>query len=173
MKTKALSVMAAAAVSLSLTSGANAGSLAECLSTDIAVFDGNIVEAAIATPALSTLVDAVLAAGLEDALATAEDITVYAPTNDAFAAIPGDILNTIVGDTGLLTAVLTYHVTPGMQDPRKFVPPVRRTTLQGDNVYYSRTDGQPRVNNAAVDCQGVQADNGIVWIIDSVLLPSL
>jgi len=174
MKTRFYSLAAAAAVSLSLTTGANAMNLqAQCLSTEVVDFDGSIVDAALATPELSTLVDAVVAAGLDEALATTENITVYAPTNDAFAAIPEGILNTIVDDIDVLTAVLTYHVTPGrMDDPRKYYTPVRRPTLQGQIVYYSFKGG-PMVNNAGVACQGVQTDNGMVWVIDSVLLPNL
>ena len=69
-----------------------------CLSTDIVQFDGTVVDAALATPELSTLVDAVVAAGLVDALNDAENITVYAPTNDAFAAIPGEVADAILAD---------------------------------------------------------------------------
>lgn len=174
MKTNILSLAAAAALSVTVAGGAQAMSRqAQCLSSDVVDFDGSVVDAALATPELSTLVDAVVTAGLDDALATTDNITVYAPTNDAFAAVPGPILDTIVGDVDVLTAVLTYHVTPGrMDDPRKYYTPVRRPTLQGQLVYYSYKGG-PMVNNAAVNCQGVQTDNGIVWIIDSVLLPNL
>lgn len=174
MKKKILALAASTALSLSFATGANAmTSFAQCLSTDIVEFEGSIVDAASATPELSTLVDAVVAAGLAEALATTENITVYAPTNDAFDAVPEDILNTIVGDMDLLTAVLTYHVTPGTQDPRKYLPAVRRTTLQGQKVFYSRGVGEAMVNNANVSCQGVKTDNGMVWLIDSVLLPNL
>ncbi len=146
-------------------------SFVDCVSTPVTVFDGNIVEAALATPALSTLVDAVLAAGLDDALANTDNITVYAPTNDAFAAMPADVTGAILADVDLLTTVLTYHVSSGAHDPRKFVSPVKRNTLAGEYVYYSRNDGHPRVNTAAVQCAGVKASNGYVWLLDSVLQP--
>lgn len=146
-------------------------SFVDCVSTPISNFDGNVVEAAVATPELSTLVDAILAAGLEDALANAENITVYAPTNDAFAAIPSDITTSILEDVDVLTAVLTYHVSPGANDPRKFVPPVKRETLSGEYVYYAFNNGQPNVNNAVVNCAGVRASNGLIWFVDSVLQP--
>ena len=175
MKNKVLSIAAAAALGLSLGNGANAAeSFADCVSANVVNFDGSVVDAAIATPELSTLVDAVVAAGLDEALATTENITVYAPTNAAFAAVPTDILNTIVGNTDILTAVLTYHVTPSMQDPRKYLPAVQRPTLQGQKVFFSRSQEKgPLVNNAVVSCQGVKTDNGLVWLIDSVLLPNL
>jgi len=175
MKTKFTALLASAAFSLSMATGANAQTFGECVAVTKAQFDGTIVDAAIATPELSTLVDLVVAAGLDDALATLDDITVFAPTNDAFAALPTELVDVVVGDTDLLTAVLTYHVSPGGPDPRRLPGAVsqRKDTLQGQSVYFSRTDGMPRVNNAGVSCQGVETDNGTVWIIDSVLLPAL
>lgn len=167
-------IMAATAAAAAVTFGANAQAdspLAECLSEPLVEFDGTVVDAAIATPELSTLVDAVVAAGLVDALNEAENITVYAPTNDAFGAIPADILNAALSDTGILTAILTYHVSPGKTDPRRYVTALRRPTLQGQNVFYNRAGQHARVNSAAVTCQGVRTSNGLVWIIDSVLMP--
>ena len=164
----------ASTAALACTFGATSQAMtnfADCVSTPIVRFDGNIVEAALATPALSTLVDVVLAAGLDEALATTDNITVYAPTNDAFAAMPANVTDAILSDMDLLTTVLTYHVSPGSNDPRKFASPVQRKTLAGEYVYLSRNAGEPRVNTAIVQCQGVSADNGLVWIIDSVLQP--
>jgi uncharacterized surface protein with fasciclin (FAS1) repeats len=169
---KKLALSAAAACTLLGGAQAQANeAFAACASTPRAVFDGNIVEAAIATPELSTLVDAVVAAGLDTTLAQAENITVYAPTNDAFAAIPPMILDGILADTDVLTSVLTYHVSAGRRDPRIHFTSVRRNTLQGQRVYYGFIDGHARVNSAAVNCQGVRTSNGVVWLIDSVLLP--
>ena len=175
MKTKVTSLLATAALSLSMISGANAQSFGQCASTSLAQFDGSIVDAAIATPELSTLVDLVVAAGLDDALATTENITVFAPTNDAFAALPSELVDVVVGNVDLLTAVLTYHVTTGAQDPRKMSSNIatRRATLNGQSVYFGRAGGEARVNMAGVACQGVKTDNGTVWVIDSVLLPAL
>lgn len=173
VKNLMLATTAALACTFGATTQAAPPGFAECVNLPIAQFEGTVVDAALATPELSTLVDAVVAADLVDALNDAEDITVYAPTNAAFAAIPSDILGTIVGDTGLLSAVLTYHVTEGTWDPRSFVAPARRNTLLGQKVYYAYADGAPRVNNAAVNCNGVKVSNGIVWLIDSVLIPGL
>lgn len=145
---------------------------ASCVSAPRAVFNGSVVDAAIATPELSTLVDAVVAAGLADALAETQDITVYAPTNDAFAALPPGVLDAILADPDVLTQVLTYHVSEGRRDPRLHWSAVRRNTLlEGQRVAYEFVDGHTRVNGAAVTCQGVRTDNGVVWLIDSVLLP--
>lgn len=164
---------ALAAVLMVNSASAQPSSMGACLSVEIVDFDGNIVEAALATPELSTLVDAVVAAGLDEALATTENITVYAPTNDAFAAVPADILAVITGNVDLLTAVLTYHVTPSVEDVRRYSEAYARPTLQGQQVYLDRYGNTPRVNNAGASCQGVRANNGNVWIIDSVLLPNL
>ncbi|KAA1192016.1 fasciclin domain-containing protein [Pseudohalioglobus sediminis] len=175
MKNKVTTLIASAALALGMSAGAQAQTFSECASTSLVNFDGTIVDAAVATPALSTLVDAVTAAGLGDALATTENITVFAPTNDAFAALPAPLLDAALADTDLLTGILTYHVTTGHQDPRKFpgAVSVARDTLQGQSIYFTRADGQPRVNNAGVVCEGVRASNGIVFVIDSVLLPNL
>lgn len=175
MKKKVTSLLATAALSLSMISGANAASFGECVTTSRAVFDGSIVDAAIATPALSTLVDLVVAADLVDALATTEGLTVFAPTNDAFAALPSELVDVVVGNVDLLTSVLTYHVVAGNADPRKYSGSIAtsRKTLQGQSVYLGRSGGEARVNGAAVNCQAVKTDNGTVWVIDSVLLPAL
>jgi uncharacterized surface protein with fasciclin (FAS1) repeats len=164
----AISLAAAAVV---LPRAGFATTFGECNSAEPVFFDGNIVEAAIATPELSTLVTAVTAAGLGDALAEAEDITVYAPTNDAFAAIPEDVLNAALADTEILSAILLYHVVPAINDPRKYIPAVRVDTLLDQPVFIHRKDAEQRVNNAAVSCNAVRTSNGIVWLIDSVLMP--
>lgn len=172
---KLTTLLASAAVTFSLASAANADSFGDCASTNRVDFDGSIVDAAIATPALSTLVDLVVAAGLDEALATTENITVFAPTNDAFAALPTELVDVVVNDVDLLTAILTYHVTTGSPDPRRLSSTLaqRKETLQGQSVYFGRSGGEARVNGAAVNCQAVKTDNGTVWIIDSVLLPAL
>ena len=166
----AFAALALAATTL-LPQNSQAITFAECNSTDIVFFDGNIVEAAIATPQLSTLVTAVVAAGLGDALAAAEGITVFAPTDDAFADVPADVLNAALADTDLLTAILLYHVAPNMVDPRKYIPTVRINTLLDQSLFIHRKDGEQRVNNSAINCAGVRTSNGMVWLIDSVLMP--
>lgn len=106
----------------------------ECLTTPLVNFDGTIVDAAVATPELSTLVFAVQEAGLAEAL-TAPGLTVFAPTNDAFAAIPEEILNAVLPNTDVLTAVLTYHVVPGEVDPRRFVSKRKLETVLGQKFF--------------------------------------
>lgn len=172
MKLKNLIVACAAGAAFNFVSVAQAETtFAQCVSTDLVQFDGSVVDAAIATPELSTLVDAVVAAGLADTLAEAQGITVYAPTNDAFAAVPAGLLDAVLADSDVLTAVLTYHVTPKAEDPRRWITPRRARTLANQSVFFHRQGGYAKVNQANVSCTGVQTDNGTVWVIDSVLLP--
>ena len=172
MKLKNMMIATSAALALSYGATSQAtGSFSGCVATALVNFDGTVVDAALATPELSTLVDAVVAAGLVDALNEAENITVFAPTNDAFDAVPTGILEAVLGDAGLLTTVLTYHVTPTRQDPRRWITARGANTLAGPRVFFHRKDGHARVNQAGVACEGVRTDNGIVWLIDSVLLP--
>ena len=161
----------AAVTATAATSAAAAPSYVECRNTQAVQFHGTIVDAAIATPALSTLTSLVVAANLVGPLSAPGDLTVFAPTNDAFAKIPGAVLSAIGGDLGVLTAVLTYHVTPGPVDPR--VARKREVaTLQGQTVFvgFERGNGAA-VNQSIADCTAVRTTNGTVWIIDSVLLP--
>lgn len=143
--------------------------IAKCLRTTPVYFDGTIVDAAVATPQLSTLVDLVTAAGLVEALSGPGPLTVYAPTNDAFSKIPAEVLGVIGSDTSLLTSVLTYHVSPGLKDPRRRVLK-EIDTLQGQTVFL-KYDGGPQINQSMAECMAVRTTNGVVWIIDSVLMP--
>lgn len=145
----------------------------QCVRTPLAHFDGTIAEAAAVTPELSTLYDLVVSAGLGGALSGKGPLTVYAPTNDAFALLPPDLVNLLVDNpTTLLPNVLTYHVSPGVQDPRKPIYPQETATLKGQTVFLDYDDAKgPQINQSTASCQGVRANNGVVWIIDSVLLP--
>ncbi len=148
----------------------------QCINTKEVTFDGTIVDAAVATPELSTLVTAVTVAGLVDALASAENITVFAPTDEAFGKVPAPVLDEILASNDALTAVLTYHVTadPAWKaDPRRATSaaPTVISTLQGQKLFLTSRGGLPMVNQSMADCQAVKTDNGYVWIIDSVLLP--
>lgn len=163
----------ALAASLSAVSfaAAAAPSFAECRSTKAVNFAGTIVDAAVATPALSTLTSLVVAANLAGPLSAPGNLTVYAPTNDAFAKIPAPVLGAIGGDIGVLTAVLTYHVVPGPADPRR-AGKREVTTLQGQTLFTGFEHGVgPMINQSNADCTAVKTTNGTVWIIDSVLLP--
>jgi uncharacterized surface protein with fasciclin (FAS1) repeats len=104
-------------------------------------------------------------------LDTSEDITVFAPTNEAFANTPPDLLSLIAGDEGVLTTILAYHVVPKKVDPRKVRYIRKYDTLAGQTLFASRDRKSPMVNQSQVDCQGYKTANGLVWVIDSVFLP--
>ncbi len=126
-----------------------------------------IVELAIATPELSTLVSAVQSAGLVDALSGEGPFTVFAPTNDAFAAL--DELPT--GD--ILKEVLLYHVVSGKYKADDLLEKQEITTLQGEKVTIEMMNGKVFINgNIEVAMADIEASNGIVHIIKGVLIPS-
>jgi uncharacterized surface protein with fasciclin (FAS1) repeats len=130
-----------------------------------------VATAASNNPVLSTLVTAVTEAGLGDTLNSAEDITVFAPTNDAFAAVPAETMDAAMADpSGLLTTVLTYHVVPGRLSPDQLAG--THTTLQGADLEVAGSGEEFTVNGSAVVvCGNVQTANATVYIIDGVLLP--
>lgn len=140
--------------------------------------DDPVATAASNNPALSTLVAAVTAANLGDTLNTTDDITVLAPANPAFEAVPADALNALLADTSALTTVLTHHVIPGRLTPEELAG--THTTLNGDEVTIAGSgedfsiamDGTVVGMEAAVICGNVQTDNATVYIIDQVLKPA-
>jgi uncharacterized surface protein with fasciclin (FAS1) repeats len=142
-----------------------------CLRTDPVQVQGTIVDAAVATPTFSTLVGVLQTAGLVSALQEPGPFTVFAPTNEAFAQIPNEVLNAIVNDPAVLTDVLTYHVVADSVRPRASTKPNEVHTLQGQSVFLSLDADGPRVNQSNIACQAVKTDNGTIWVIDSVLLP--
>ncbi|WP_233498810.1 fasciclin domain-containing protein [Blastococcus sp. TF02A-26] len=138
--------------------------------------DDPVATAASNNPALSTLVQAVTAANLGDTLNSAEDITVLAPANPAFEAIPADALNAVLADNAQLTAILTHHVIEGRLAPDELAG--THTTLNGDQVTIEGSgesftvDGTITQMQASVICGNVQTANATVYIIDQVLAPA-
>ncbi|MGF1344043.1 fasciclin domain-containing protein [Streptomyces flavovirens] len=138
-------------------------------------FDGMakdpVATAASHNPALSTLVTAVKQAGLVDTLNNAQDITVFAPTNDAFAKIPKADLDKLLADKAQLTKVLTSHVvgqklTPKQLEKGSFDTLAKtKLTTSGSDMTYTVND------SAKVVCGNVQTANATVYIIDTVLMP--
>ncbi|BCJ43463.1 lipoprotein [Actinoplanes ianthinogenes] len=130
-----------------------------------------VATAASGNPLLSTLVTAVKKAGLVDSLNSADGITVFAPTNDAFAKIPKATLDKVLADKKTLTSILTYHVVPGKLTPQDLAG--THKTLQGQDltVTGSGEDFKVGADSASVVCGNVQTANANVYIIDSVLMP--
>jgi uncharacterized surface protein with fasciclin (FAS1) repeats len=131
-----------------------------------------VATAASNTPELSTLVTAVKKADLVNTLNSAQGITVFAPTNDAFAAVPKPTLDKALGDpNGLLTTVLTYHVVPGQLTPDQLAG--SHKTLQGSTLEVTGSGQDFTVNgNSSVVCGNIQTANATVYLIDQVLLPN-
>ena len=138
-------------------------------------FDGMATEpvatAASANPLLTTLVAAVGKAGLGDTLNSADGITVFAPTDDAFAAIPKKDLDAVLADKKTLTKVLTYHVVPGQLTPDQLAG--THETLEGEELTVdgSGEDFTVGADGAQVLCGNIPTANATVYVIDSVLMP--
>lgn len=137
-------------------------------------FDGMVQDpvatAASNNPLLGTLVTAVGEANLVDTLNDADALTVFAPTDDAFAAIPEEDLNAVLADQELLTSILTYHVLPGQMGPDEIAG--EQETLQGGTVNVEGDASGMTVNDATVLCGNIPTANATVYVIDTVLMPS-
>merc|ERR1712106_1267097 len=134
-----------------------------------------IAELAIATPALSTLLAAVTAAGLVETLSGEGPFTVFAPTNDAFAKIPADALNGLLADKDALTAVLLRHVVPGAAPKARDVPEgtTAVATAGGEEIDVTRVPHtsigiKSSAGEAGVIGFDIIATNGVVHLVDSV-----
>lgn len=147
-------LISAAVVSLSLVSAANAK---------------DIVETAVSAGNFNTLAAALQAADLVDTLKGSGPFTVFAPTDAAFAKIPKADLDALLADKAKLTAVLTYHVVPG-KVMSKDVKAGMVKTVEGSSLTVS-TMGGVKVDNANVTAVDIVADNGVIHVIDSVVMP--
>ena len=131
-----------------------------------------IVEIAASNPEFSTLVTAVKAAGLVETLSSKGPFTVFAPTNKAFAALPEGTLAKLLKpeNRNLLRKVLTYHVVPG-DLMAKDLRSGRVATVEGNSVAVRVRRGRIRINKSHVIKADVDAKNGVIHVIDRVLLP--
>ena len=130
--------------------------------------------AASNNPLLTTLVDAVVQAELVDTLNSDGPFTIFAPTNDAFGAVPAEDLEAVLADTDLLTSVLTYHVVAGERlSAADLVAAGSATTVNGGELTFAADGGAVVVNGSATTiCYDVPTANATVHIIDGVLLPA-
>ena len=133
--------------------------------------DDPVATAASNNPLLKTLVAAVTAADLVDTLNSAEDITVFAPTDEAFAKIPEKDLNALLKDKKALTAVLTHHVVPGRLTPEDVAG--EHETLNKDMITVEGSGEEFTAEGANVVCGNVQVANANVYLIDSVMMPQM
>ena len=134
---------------------------------------GDIVDVAAGAGSFNTLVAAVQAAGLVDALKGDGPLTVFAPTDEAFAALPAGTLDSLLKpeNKDQLTAILLYHVVPGKVMSSDLKGTVNAETLQGSTVEVVASMGKVTVNGANVVSADVAASNGVIHVIDAVILP--
>lgn len=138
-------------------------------------FDGMVKDpvatAASNNPLLSTLVTAVGEADLVDTLNSADGLTVFAPTNDAFGKIPEADLNALLADKEALTGVLTHHVVAGQLSPEDVAG--THETLAGDQLTVEGSGEDFTIGEASIICGNVPTANATVYIVDSVLMPGM
>jgi len=137
--------------------------------------EADIVDLAVATDFLSTLVAAVKAGDLVDVLKGDGPFTVFAPTNEAFAKLPAGTVEDLLKpeNKAKLVAVLTYHVVPGKILSTDLKNGQKATTVQGSEITITLKDGKAMINNATVTAADIMADNGVVHVIDTVILPPM
>ena len=145
-------------------------------STAIAMAGGhmkNLVETAAGNDAFKTLVAAVKAAGLVETLAGKGPFTVFAPTNEAFAKLPEGTVESLLKpeNKDKLISVLTYHVVPGKIMSKDIKPSQMVKTVNGQQVSIKFSYGKVSVDGANVTAADVEADNGVIHVIDTVILP--
>ena len=154
-------ILGVAAATLIVTGAASAGGYGA---------KKDIVDTAISAGSFNTLVTAVKEAGLVDTLKGEGPFTVFAPTDEAFAKIPEADLQALLADKEKLTAVLTYHVVPGKVTAADVAKISSAKTVQGQSVTIDTTGGV-KVDNANVVKADIMTSNGVIHVIDSVVLP--
>jgi uncharacterized surface protein with fasciclin (FAS1) repeats len=132
----------------------------------------DIVETAVGAGTFNTLAKALTAAGLIETLKGPGPFTVFAPTDAAFAKLPPAVLNGLLADKAKLTAVLTYHVVPGAVMASQVVGLSEATTVQGSKIAIRVVNGKVVLNgNSTVTATDIKAKNGVIHVIDTVILP--
>lgn len=157
---------------------------ATVIETDIEAANGviHVIDAVLLPPGkipqvltergdFTTLLTAVGAADLVDTLNSDGPFTLLAPTDAAFAAVPSEVLNALLADPAELAQVLLYHVISGEVPASTVVTLTKATTVQGNSVTISVEGGNVRINNALVTVTDIEAENGIIHVLDAVLLP--
>lgn len=143
--------------------------------TNVHEVEADIVDLAVATEFLSTLVAAVKAGDLVGTLKGDGPFTVFAPTNDAFAKLPAGTVENLLKpeNKAQLVAVLTYHVVPGKIMSKDLKNGQKAKTVQGSEITVTLKDGKAMINNATVTAADIEASNGVVHVIDTVILPKM
>ncbi|MFG6175660.1 fasciclin domain-containing protein [Halomonas sp. THAF12] len=147
--------------------------LATSVQADHHEMKADIVDTAVEAGQFETLVAAVKAAGLVETLKGEGPFTVFAPTDEAFAALPAGTVDDLLKpeNSETLTSVLTYHVVPGKIMAEDAMAADSATTVQGQDLTITTMDGQVMINEATVLQADIEASNGVIHVIDGVLMP--
>lgn len=132
----------------------------------------DIVDTAINAGSFNTLVDAITAAGLDTALKTGGPFTVFAPTDEAFSKLPSGTFESLLQDINQLRKILEYHVVQGKVTAADVAKLTEATTVEGSTLKINASNDGVKVNDATVVKTDVEADNGVIHVIDTVLIPS-
>jgi uncharacterized surface protein with fasciclin (FAS1) repeats len=136
-----------------------------------AAASGDIIEVATAAGNFTTLARALEAAGLVETLKGDGPFTVFAPTDAAFAALPAGTLDDLLADRDQLTKVLTYHVVAGKVTSDQVASLTQATTVEGSTLRIKVENGKVMIDDATVTTADVEATNGVIHVIDRVLIP--
>ncbi len=134
----------------------------------------DIVDTAVQAGSFNTLAAALTAAGLVDTLKGAGPFTVFAPTDEAFAKLPAGTVDDLLKpeNKDKLVAILTYHVVPGAVMSTDLTEGMKAATVQGGEVTIT-LDGGAKVNGSAITTADIAASNGVIHVIDTVLMPAM
>ncbi|MEN2280541.1 fasciclin domain-containing protein [Algoriphagus sp. SE2] len=137
--------------------------------------EADIVDLAVSQDFLTTLVAAVKAGDLVDVLKGEGPFTVFAPTNEAFAKLPAGTVETLLKpeNKAQLVKILTYHVVPGKVMSTDLKNGQMAKTVEGSSIKVTLKDGKAMINNATVTAADIEADNGVVHVIDTVIMPPM
>jgi uncharacterized surface protein with fasciclin (FAS1) repeats len=173
MHTRQIFRVAAAALAVGLASPTLTAAQNDGHASATAAQSKDIVAVAIENGSFTTLVSALKTAGLVETLQGKGPFTVFAPTDAAFAKLPPGALDALLADKAQLTKVLTYHVVPGSYPAAKLLQDGAGTlgTVNGQPLTVSIRDGKVYVDDAQVVMTDVMASNGIIHVIDAVILP--
>ncbi|PSB19143.1 fasciclin domain-containing protein [Phormidesmis priestleyi ULC007] len=131
----------------------------------------DIVDTAMSAGTFTTLVAAITAAGLDTALKSPGPFTVFAPSDDAFSKLPSGTVESLLEDLPTLRKILEYHVVSGKVLAADVVKLTKATTTEGEDVEINASSGSVKINGATVTIPDVEAENGVIHVIDTVLLP--
>jgi uncharacterized surface protein with fasciclin (FAS1) repeats len=132
---------------------------------------GDIIEVATEAGSFTTLAKAIEVAGLAETLKGEGPFTVFAPTDEAFAKLPEGTLDSLLNDKEKLAAILTYHVVPGKVSSEDVAQLSMAKTVNGQELKISSADGKIMVDGATVTQADIPASNGVIHVLDTVLLP--